>query len=150
MSLWITQDINHRKVLRLCSVDWELFDGGGCFDERWLVRGSVHVKLSDFGHIYDLKMKEPRPSICKRWGRGEGLAQPSGRKKVFKSPEEIPDSIRGNPLGNPQICTLFTRYALLNHPEKPVPTRNTEGMKTCRGEYLVELHRCSPHILWLH
>ena len=81
---------------------------------------------------------------------GERLAQPSGGKEAFSSSEEMPDSIRGNLLDNSQICTLFTRYALLNHSEKPVPTRGVEEMKTCRGEYLVELHRCSPHILWLH
>lgn len=95
-------------------------------------------------------MKESHPSVRKRWGRGEGLAQPSGCEEAFRSSGEIPDSTRGNPLNNSQICTLFTRYALLNHSEKPVPTRGVEEMKTCRGEYLVELHRCSPHILWLH
>lgn len=78
------------------------------------------------------------------------MAQPSECEEAFSSPGEIPDSTRGNPLGTPEICTLFTRYALLNHSEKPVPTRDIEGVKTCRGEYLVELHRCSPHILWLH
>lgn len=78
------------------------------------------------------------------------MVQPSGGKEAFSRSEEIPDSIRGNPLDNPQLCTLFTRYALLDHSEKPVPTRGVEEMKTCRGEYLVELHRCSPHILWLH
>lgn len=110
----------------------------------------MHVELSDFNHIYDLENERAAPQCFQGWGRGGWLAQPSGRKKVFKSPEEIPDSTRGNPLNNSQICTLFTRYALLNHSEKPVPTRGVEGMKTCRGEYLVELHRCSPYILWLH
>ena len=114
------------------------------------MRGGTHVKLSDFSHIYGLKTKEPHPSVCKRLGIGEGLAQPSDRKEDFNDSGEIPDSIRGNPLNNSQIYTLFTRYALLNHSEKPVPTRGVEEMKTCRGEYLVELHRCSPHILWLH
>ena len=95
-------------------------------------------------------MKEPRPGVRKRWGRGGGLAQPSECKEAFSSSEEIPELIWENPLDNSQICTLFTRYALLNHSEKPVPTQGAEGVKTCRGEYLVELHRCSPHILWLH
>lgn len=112
--------------------------------------GYTHVRLSDFSHICDLKIKELRLSVPKRWGRGGWLDQPSARKEVFNTPEEIPDSIRENSLNNPQICTLFTRYALANNPEKPVPTRGAAGIKTCRGEYLVELHRCSPHILWLH
>ena len=113
-------------------------------------RGGTYIKLSDFNHIYGLKTKEPHPSVCKRLGIGEGLAQPSDRKEDFNDPGEIPDSTRGNPLGTPEICTLFTHYALPEDSEKPVPTRDTEGVKTCRGEYLVELHRCSPHILWLH
>ena len=58
MSLWITQDINHRKVLRLCSVDGELFD-----EVDALVRGGAHVRLSDFNHIYDLK-NERASSQC--------------------------------------------------------------------------------------
>ena len=145
MSLWITQDINHRKVLRLCSVDGELFD-----EVDALVRGGAHVRLSDFNHIYDLKNERASSQCLQKMRRGEGLAQPSGGKEAFSSSEEMPDSIRGNLLDNSQICTLFTRYALLNHSEKPVPTRDIEGVKTCRGEYLVELHRYSPHILWLH
>ena len=90
------------------------------------------------------------PVLAKDEGEERELAQPSECEETFSSSEEIPDSIRGNLLDNSQICTLFTRYALLNHSEKPVPTRGVEEMKTCRGEYLVELHRCSPHILWLH
>ena len=69
MSLWITQDINHRKVLRPCSVGGELFDEVGAS-----VRGGVHVKLSDFNHIYDLK-NERASSRCSqkiREGRGTG------------------------------------------------------------------------------
>ena len=78
------------------------------------------------------------------------MVQYSGGEEAFRDPEEIPDSTRGNPLGIPEICTLFTRYALGGDPKKSVPTRGAEGVKTCGGEYLVELHRCSPHILWLH
>ena len=63
MSLWITQDINHRKVLRLCSVDGELFD-----EVDALVRGGAHVKLSDFNHIYDLKNKRAAPQRFQRVG----------------------------------------------------------------------------------
>ena len=81
---------------------------------------------------------------------GLRLPHSSGVEKALSAAGEIPDSTRGNPLGIPEICTLFTRYALPDNPEKPVPTRGVEGMKTFKGEYLVELHRCSPHILWLH
>ena len=81
---------------------------------------------------------------------GLRLPHSSGIEKALSAAGKIPESTRGNPLDNPQICTLFTRYALPEDLEKPVPTRDVEGLKTCRGEYLVELHRCSPHILWLH
>jgi hypothetical protein len=59
--------------------------------------GCMHVELSDFSHIYDLKIKELHFSISKRWGSGGWLVQPSYPKEVFNSPEEIPDSIRGKP-----------------------------------------------------
>lgn len=81
---------------------------------------------------------------------GLRLPYSSGIEKALSTAGEIPDSTRGNPLDNPEICTLFTRYARLGNPEKPVPTQGVEGVKTFKGEYLVELHRCSPHILWLH
>lgn len=66
------------------------------------------------------------------------MIQPSAREEAFNTSKEIPDSTREKPLNKPQICTLFTHYALLENPEKPVPTRDAEGKKTCRGEYLVE------------
>ena len=81
---------------------------------------------------------------------GLRLPHSSGVEEAFRDPEEIPDSTRENLLGSPEICTLFTHYALPFDLEKSVPTRSVEGVKTFKGEYLVELHRCSPHILWLH
>lgn len=66
MSLWITQDINHRKVLRLCSVDGELFD-----EVDALVRGGAHVKLSDFNHIYGLKNERVSPPVFAKDGGEE-------------------------------------------------------------------------------
>ena len=76
VSLWITQDINHRKVLRPCSVDGGYLMGVGAS-----ARGGVHVKLSDFNHIYDLKnerassqclqkMRERRGTGSTFWMRG--------------------------------------------------------------------------------
>ena len=115
------------------------------------MRGHAYIQLSDFSHIYSLESREIyAPSLLKGGGSGGWLVQPSGSEEAFRDPEEIPDSIRGNPLESPQICTLFTRYALPEDSEKSVPTRGAEGVETCRGEHLVELHRCSPHILWLH
>lgn len=77
-------------------------------------------------------------------------SRPSGIEKALSIAGKIPETTRENPLETPEICTLFTHYALPNNPEKLVPTRSAEGVKTFKGEYLVELHRCSPHILWLH
>ncbi len=68
MSLWITQDINHRKVLRLCSVDGELFD-----EVDALVRGGAHVKLSDFNHIYGLKNERVSPQCSQKMGERRGI-----------------------------------------------------------------------------
>lgn len=81
---------------------------------------------------------------------GLRLPHSSGVEKALSTAGEIPDSTRGNLLGIPEICTLFTHYALPFDLEKSVPTRGAEGAKTFKGEHLVELHRCSPHILWLH
>ncbi len=81
---------------------------------------------------------------------GLRLPRSSGVEKALNTAGEIPDSTRGNPLGISEICTLFTRYALVGDPKKSVPTQSAEGVKTFKGEYLVELHWCSPHILWLH
>lgn len=95
-------------------------------------------------------MKELRLGVFQKTGErrvGNSTFCLRGSLQYFRRNTRFP---REKPLGNPQICTLFTRYALLDNPEKPVPTRDAEGKKTCRGEYLVELHRCSPHILWLH
>ncbi len=54
--------------------------------------GYTHVRLSDFSHICDLKIKELRLSVPKRWGRGGWLDQPSAREEAFNTPEETPDS----------------------------------------------------------
>ena len=81
---------------------------------------------------------------------GLRLPHSSGVEKALSTAGEIPDSTRENLPETPEICTLFTRYTLPDNPEKPVPTRGVEGMKTFKGEHLVELHWCSPHILWLH
>ena len=68
MSLWITQDINHCKVLRPCSVDGELFDEVGAS-----VRGGAHIKLSDFNHIYDLKNERVSSLRSQKIGEGRGI-----------------------------------------------------------------------------
>ena len=81
---------------------------------------------------------------------GLRLPHSSGIEKALSTAGKILESTRENPSRTPEICTLFTHYALLDNSEKPVPTRGAEGVKTFKGEYLVELHRCSPHILWLH
>ena len=83
-------------------------------------------------------------------GGGGWLDQPPAREEAFNTSEETPDSQGKTRSTIPKYALYSPTYALLENPEKPVPTRDAEGKKTCRGEYLVELHRCSPHILWLH
>lgn len=119
--------------------------GGGARQGR-----RMYVRLSDFSHIYDSKNKRAAPRCSQKVGEVKVVDSafcPRGGLQDLRKNIRFP---RGNRLDHPQICTLFTRYALANNPEKPVPTRDAAGVKTCRGEYLVELHRCSPHILWLH
>ena len=84
------------------------------------------------------KIKELRLGVPKRWGRRGWVTQPSAREEVFNTSEETPDSQGKNRLAIPRYALYSPTYALLENPEKPVPTRDAEGVKTCRGEYLVE------------
>ena len=68
MSLWITQDINHRKVLRLCSGGGELFDEVGAS-----AKDGAYVELSDFNHIYGPKNERVSPQCLQKMGEGRGI-----------------------------------------------------------------------------